>query len=138
MQLDINNERTLFVKGFDRSHNKDDIKSALIEHFAPCGEITRVYVPYACTTGASIGYAFIDISNDNGKALTLDGSYMGDRKLKVVKGTLRPEFNCYVGYPNCPHYLRYINDMVNKSFRERHRGRLRRLTQDLQDPSGRV
>ena len=45
----------VFVKGFDSSLAPNDIKSALTEHFASCGEITRVSVPVDRETGGSRG-----------------------------------------------------------------------------------
>lgn len=48
--------QTVFVKGFDSSLPEDDIKSALSEHFASCGEVTRVSVPIDRETGASKGF----------------------------------------------------------------------------------
>ena len=46
----------VFVKGFDSSLPPNDIKSALREHFASCGEITRVSVPIDRETGGSRGF----------------------------------------------------------------------------------
>lgn len=45
----------IFVKGFDASLAEDDIRHALTEHFASCGEITRVSVPMDRETGSSKG-----------------------------------------------------------------------------------
>ncbi|ESQ42421.1 hypothetical protein EUTSA_v10015284mg, partial [Eutrema salsugineum] len=77
------NKAVLFVKGFDNSLDRDDIKSALIKHFGSCGEITWVFVPFECATGVPKEFAFIDVE-DKKKALSLSGSYMGGRKLEVI------------------------------------------------------
>ncbi|KFK36056.1 hypothetical protein AALP_AA4G072000 [Arabis alpina] len=76
---------TVFVKGFDSSLAEDDIKNALGEHFASCGEITRVSVPIDRETGASKGIAYIDFSqvSEKEKAFELDGSDLGGYSLKV-------------------------------------------------------
>lgn len=54
---------TIFVKGFDSSLPRDDIKTALTKHFGSCGEITRVFVPIECKTGASLGFVITCSSN---------------------------------------------------------------------------
>lgn len=48
--------QSIFVKGFDSSLPEEDIKSKLSEHFASCGEITRVSVPCDRESGASKGF----------------------------------------------------------------------------------
>ena len=45
----------IFVKGFDSSLPEEDIRQALTQHFASCGEITRVSLPMDRETGASRG-----------------------------------------------------------------------------------
>ncbi|KAH0914157.1 hypothetical protein HID58_028603 [Brassica napus] len=47
----------IFVKGFDSSLPEEDIRQALTQHFASCGEITRVSIPMDRETGASRGKA---------------------------------------------------------------------------------
>ncbi|XP_010485217.2 PREDICTED: polyadenylate-binding protein 2-like [Camelina sativa] len=96
-----NNHDTIFVKGFDCSLSRDDIKSSLEKHFGSCGEISRVFVPFECKTGSPLGYAFIDLRNDAKKALTLDGSYMGSLKLEVVMANSRTESVRYPNFSGC-------------------------------------
>ncbi|CAH2036195.1 unnamed protein product [Thlaspi arvense] len=83
--------KTIFVKGFDSSLPEDDIKSALSEHFASCGEITRVSVPIDRETGASKGFAYVDFKEGTEKALELNGSEMSGWNLVVDES--RPRDN---------------------------------------------
>ncbi|KAG2305049.1 hypothetical protein Bca52824_033700 [Brassica carinata] len=73
----------VFVKGFDTSLSVDDIRSALTEHFASCGEITRVSVPRNHETGGSKGIAFLEFKEGPEKAFELNGSEMGGWNLIV-------------------------------------------------------
>lgn len=50
------NDDTLFVRGFDTSLPRREIKSQLWKHFGSCGKVIRVYVPIECETGASLGF----------------------------------------------------------------------------------
>jgi len=34
---------TIFVKGYDSSLGENDLARALLEHFSPCGMISRIY-----------------------------------------------------------------------------------------------
>ncbi|CAH8280099.1 unnamed protein product [Arabidopsis lyrata] len=92
-----NNERTILVRGFDCSLPRDDVKSALKKYFGSCGEISRVFVPIECQTGSPAGFAFIDLCEDEEKALALDGSYLGSLRLEVRMAKRTVE---YVAYPN--------------------------------------
>ncbi|KAF8084004.1 hypothetical protein N665_0739s0003 [Sinapis alba] len=73
----------VFVKGFDSSLPVNDIKSALSQHFAPCGEITRVSVPIDRETGGSRGIAYLEFKEGTEKAFELNGSDMGGWNLVV-------------------------------------------------------
>ncbi|CAN8288486.1 unnamed protein product [Cochlearia groenlandica] len=74
---------TVFVKGFDSSLPEDDIKHALSEHFASCGEISRVSVPMDRDRGCSKGIAYVDFKDSADKAYELDGSDMGGWSIVV-------------------------------------------------------
>lgn len=50
------NDDTLFVRGFDTSLPRREIKSQLWKHFGSCGKVIRVYVPIECETGTSLGF----------------------------------------------------------------------------------
>ncbi|ESQ56227.1 hypothetical protein EUTSA_v10027509mg, partial [Eutrema salsugineum] len=82
-------ENTIFVKGFDPSLARDDIKTALRTHFGTCG---KVFVPTECKTGATLGYAFVDMRNNIEKALKLSGSSLGGWNLEVMMDKDRSEF----------------------------------------------
>ncbi|XP_056856054.1 uncharacterized protein LOC130505466 isoform X1 [Raphanus sativus] len=41
-----NHQKTVFVEGFRCSPPRGDIKSALIKHFSPCGEVSTVLFPF--------------------------------------------------------------------------------------------
>ncbi|KAH0872255.1 hypothetical protein HID58_069617 [Brassica napus] len=73
----------VFVKGFDSSLPPNDIKSALREHFASCGEITRVSVPIDRETGGSRGIAYVEFKEGTKKAFELNGSDMGGWNIVV-------------------------------------------------------
>ncbi|XP_013636539.1 polyadenylate-binding protein 2-like isoform X2 [Brassica napus] len=98
-----NNERTIFVTGFDNSGSRDEIRSALAKHFSSCGELTRVFVHIECETGVSRGYAFINLKNRVGieAALTLNGSDLGGRKLLVTMARLRDEYYGHFNFKGC-------------------------------------
>ncbi|ESQ42223.1 hypothetical protein EUTSA_v10015531mg, partial [Eutrema salsugineum] len=98
-----NNHQTIFVKGLERVRPRDEIKNALSNLFGSCGEITRVFVPMECKTCVPLGFAFINFRNcgDNEKALELNGSYMGGRKLKVTMSSQRDEYYCFTNFHGC-------------------------------------
>ncbi|CAN7083057.1 unnamed protein product, partial [Brassica oleracea var. botrytis] len=73
----------VFVKGFDSSLPPNDIKSALREHFASCGEITRVSVPIDRETGGSRGIAYVEFKEGTEKAFELNGSDIGGWNIVV-------------------------------------------------------
>ncbi|XP_056844084.1 uncharacterized protein LOC108806424 isoform X2 [Raphanus sativus] len=101
-----NDERTIFVSGFDNSGSRDEIRSALAKHFSSCGELTRVFVHIECKTGVSRGYAFINLKQRGGgeeleAALTLNGSDLGGRKLLVTMAKSRDEYYGHFNYTGC-------------------------------------
>ncbi|KAJ0238781.1 Nucleoplasmin-like domain-containing protein [Hirschfeldia incana] len=105
-----NNDRTIFVKGFENLRPRNEIKTALSNFFASCGEITRVYVPIECKNRLPLGFAFINLRNGKGneKALELNGSYMGGRELEVTMASHREEyygFTDFHGCERCPIFL---------------------------------
>ncbi|CAH8306202.1 unnamed protein product [Eruca vesicaria subsp. sativa] len=113
---DRNNKQTIFVKGYDPSMRRDDVEKALVEHFRSCGEITRVFVPFKCYTLTSIGFAFMDLKEDGHrkKALLLDGSYMGGKKLEVTMAFDREEFNPYETMRGCSDCRRNVQKHIYK------------------------
>ncbi|KAL0698600.1 hypothetical protein Bca4012_054722 [Brassica carinata] len=52
----IEHQKTIFVEGFRCSPPRDDIKSALIKHFRPCGKVSRVSVLFHFQTGSPMGF----------------------------------------------------------------------------------
>ncbi|KAG5388104.1 hypothetical protein IGI04_029645 [Brassica rapa subsp. trilocularis] len=73
----------IFVKGFDSSLPEEDIRQALTQHFASCGEITRVSIPMDRETGASRGIAYIDFKEGAEKAYDLNGTELGGWNIVV-------------------------------------------------------
>ncbi|KAG2259819.1 hypothetical protein Bca52824_079113 [Brassica carinata] len=72
------------VKGYDTSLRREDVDGALREHFASCGNIIHVHVPIDESSGTLCSYALIYVNEeDEEKALSLDGSDMGGRILKI-------------------------------------------------------
>lgn len=76
---------TVFVKGFDKTLEEDQIWNSLEEHFGSCGEITRLSIPKDYETGAFKGMAYMDFREQDAfsKALELDGSELGGYTLIV-------------------------------------------------------
>ncbi|KAL9244237.1 hypothetical protein vseg_018036 [Gypsophila vaccaria] len=71
--------QTAFVRGFDTSLGEDEIRSALENHFASCGHITRTSIPPDFESGGVKGMAYINFADSNAlsAALELDGSDLG-------------------------------------------------------------
>nr|CAB3494467.1 unnamed protein product [Digitaria exilis] len=86
---------TVFIKGFDTSSGEDQIRSALEEHFASCGEITRISIPKDYETGASKGMAYMDFKDPDSlnKAYELNGSDLAGYSLYVDEAKPRPDNN---------------------------------------------
>ncbi|KFK41492.1 hypothetical protein AALP_AA2G137300 [Arabis alpina] len=82
---DSGDDQTIIAKEFDYWLPEDDIKKALSKHFTSCGEITSVVVPTDPKTGATKGYAYIQIKEGVEKALKLNGSEMGGCNLVVER-----------------------------------------------------
>ncbi len=61
---------TVFVKGFGRNMGEDDVRQALTEAFAECGEINSVRLPTDRETGDLKGIAFIEFASPDGKVST--------------------------------------------------------------------
>ncbi|KAL0899966.1 hypothetical protein Bca101_083927 [Brassica carinata] len=81
-----NQVKTIFVTGFNKSVNEDEMKTALRNHFSACGEIKRISLPYYQETGDSKGVAYLDFSEDGFiKALELNGSELGGRNIVVIE-----------------------------------------------------
>ncbi|KAK8913664.1 Nucleolin 2 [Platanthera zijinensis] len=79
----------VFVKGFGKRLEEDQIRSLLKEHFGPCGEIIRVSIPQDNKTGHSKGFAFL-LFNDHttvSKALEFNGTELGKYTLTVKEST---------------------------------------------------
>jgi nucleolin len=88
---------SVFVKGFDSSLPENDIKNALSEHFASCGEISRISVPCDRETGASKGIAYLDFKDGADKAYELNGSDMGGWNLVVDEAKPRESSGGFSG-----------------------------------------
>ncbi|KAJ0233570.1 RNA recognition motif domain-containing protein [Hirschfeldia incana] len=97
----IEHKGSIFVRGFDCSFPRDEIRSTLIKHFSSCGEVCDVSIPFHCQTGSPMGFAFINMVKDDEKALTLDGSYLGGMRLEVTMATNRSEYYGYTGRLGC-------------------------------------
>ncbi|KAG6497062.1 hypothetical protein ZIOFF_044948 [Zingiber officinale] len=85
--------QTIFVKGFDRSLEEDQVRSSLEEHFGSCGDITRISVPKDYETGAPKGIAYIDFKDQESfnKAYELNGSDLGGYSLTVDEAKPRTD-----------------------------------------------
>ncbi|KAG5384768.1 hypothetical protein IGI04_036238, partial [Brassica rapa subsp. trilocularis] len=96
-----NNDETIFVKGFQHLRPRDEIKNELSNIFGSCGKIISVFVPMHCGTCVPLGFAFINLLNGKEKALKLNGSYMGGRKLKVMIATDSDEYFGFDDFDGC-------------------------------------
>ncbi|CAH8267645.1 unnamed protein product [Arabidopsis lyrata] len=118
---DGNNEYTVFVRGLDTSLPRVDIKNALWKHFESCGcEVTRVYVPIECQTGVPLGFAFIDV-DDEEKALDLGRGYMGRCWLYVMMAIHQPEYDKLPNFSGCEHCGTFLLERRKKRFLARPR-----------------
>ncbi|KAL2541292.1 Nucleolin 2 [Abeliophyllum distichum] len=83
---------TIFVRGFDKRHGEDEIRSALGDHFVSCGEITKISIPKDQDGGVK-GIAYIDFKDANAfnNALELNGSEFGEDTLMVEGARPRGE-----------------------------------------------
>ncbi|CAH2052528.1 unnamed protein product, partial [Thlaspi arvense] len=81
----------------------EDIKTALRKHFESSGcEVTRVFVPIECQTGTPLGFAFIDV-DDEQKAMELGRGYMGGCRIFVMMATNQPEYYSFPNFSGCAH-----------------------------------
>uniref|UniRef100_A0A1J3CV51 Nucleolin 2 n=2 Tax=Noccaea caerulescens TaxID=107243 RepID=A0A1J3CV51_NOCCA len=104
----MKNRRTIFVQGFDCSFPLEVIKRKLTEHFSSCGEVAMVYLPHHCKTDSPIGYAFINMRNDEKEALKLDGTRFDGMYLEVTMAYGRSEYNSFTNRRGCKRCLRNI------------------------------
>ncbi|CAD6246973.1 unnamed protein product [Miscanthus lutarioriparius] len=70
---------SIFIRGFDKNLAEDEIRSALQQHFAECGDITRVSILTDYESGAIKGMAYMDFKDQDSvsKAIELSGSDIG-------------------------------------------------------------
>ncbi|OAO92875.1 hypothetical protein AXX17_AT5G50580 [Arabidopsis thaliana] len=87
---------TIFVKGYDSSLGENDLARALLEHFSPCGMISRIYFQTNDAGEAVLKHVFIVMLQGTEDALKLNGSDMGGCILEVHDARERDEF--YVNY----------------------------------------
>ncbi|KAL2644559.1 hypothetical protein R1flu_012146 [Riccia fluitans] len=87
-----NPEKTVFVKGFDKSRGDDEIRESLRTHFTSCGEITNVRIPVERETREIKGIAFVEFSEVDFalKAVSMSGQEMNGRSLRVQEAGQPP------------------------------------------------
>uniref|UniRef100_A0A1J3G5U4 Nucleolin 2 n=1 Tax=Noccaea caerulescens TaxID=107243 RepID=A0A1J3G5U4_NOCCA len=120
-EYEMKNPRTIFVKGFDCSLALDDIKNKLTQVFSSCGEVSEIYLPYHCKTGSSIGFAFINMRNDEKEALKLHGTPLGGMSLEVEMAYGRSEYSAYTNHRGCGHCRSHLmkrrRQLFNRTFK---------------------
>jgi cold-inducible RNA-binding protein len=82
--------KNLFVGNLSFQTSEDELRNL----FAPFGDITRVHMATDRETGRFRGFAFVEMSNDDGasKAIAaLDGKEVGGRNIKVNEARPREE-----------------------------------------------
>ncbi|KAK1281896.1 Nucleolin 2 [Acorus calamus] len=91
--------QSLFIRGFDKSLEEDQIRSSLEEHFGSCGEITRISVPKDYESGAPKGIAYMDFKESDGlsKALELNGSELDGYSLTVEEARPKADGGSFSG-----------------------------------------
>ncbi|GMP62939.1 hypothetical protein CsSME_00024846 [Camellia sinensis var. sinensis] len=91
--------QTIFIRGFDKSSGEDQVRSALEEHFASCGGISRVTIPKNYVGDELKGIAYIDFKDSDSfnKALELNGSELGGYTLMVEEAKRRVDNRDYTG-----------------------------------------
>ncbi|CAL9247919.1 unnamed protein product [Arabidopsis halleri] len=95
---------------------RDDIKNALRKRFESCGcEVTRVYASIECKTGAPLGFAFIDV-DDEEKTLELGSGYMGGCWLYVMMATNQPEYHEFPNFRGCKYCGIFLMERRMKRF----------------------
>ncbi|GFH29022.1 uncharacterized protein HaLaN_27610, partial [Haematococcus lacustris] len=82
---------TVFIKGFDSSQPEDDIKAALEEAFAECGQVKSIRLPSDRESGTlkGIGYVEFESVEAKNKAVELSGSEVAGGYL-TVDGNVKP------------------------------------------------
>ncbi|KAG7537542.1 RNA-binding domain superfamily [Arabidopsis suecica] len=83
---------TIFVKGYDSSLGENDIARALLEHFSPCGMISKIYFQTNETGAVILRHVFIEMLHGTEDALKLNGSDMGGCNLEVHNAKDREEY----------------------------------------------
>ncbi|EFH40384.1 predicted protein, partial [Arabidopsis lyrata subsp. lyrata] len=83
---------TIFVKGYDSSLGENDIARALLEHFSPCGMISKIYFQTNDAGAAVLKHVFIEMLHGTEDALKLNGSDMGGCNLEVHDAQERDEY----------------------------------------------
>ncbi|KAK1307912.1 Nucleolin 2 [Acorus calamus] len=91
--------QSLFIRGFDKSLEEDQIRSSLEEHFGSCGEITRISVPKDYESGAPKGIAYMDFKESDGlsKGLELNGSELDGYSLTVEEARPKADGGSFSG-----------------------------------------
>jgi len=64
---------TVFVRGFDKNQEEDDIRNSLSEHFDDCGIIENIRIPKDYESGTFKGFAYVEFKDSASlsKALAL-------------------------------------------------------------------
>ncbi|OAY67807.1 Nucleolin 2 [Ananas comosus] len=85
--------QTIFVRGFDKSLEEDQIRSSLEEHFGSCGEVTRISLPKDYESGSFKGIAYMDFKDQDAfnKSLELNGSDLNGYNLTVEEAKPRTD-----------------------------------------------
>ncbi|CAA7030953.1 unnamed protein product [Microthlaspi erraticum] len=122
---DLKNPLTIFVEGFNCSFPRDEIRNTLIQHFSSCGEVARVFIPFHCTTGSPLGFAFINMIEDPERALKLNGSCLQGQRLLVTMAVNRDESICYKNRKGCKRCRSAVMKRRLKQFHESFRMRIR-------------
>ncbi|CAA7020595.1 unnamed protein product [Microthlaspi erraticum] len=127
------NRQTLFVTGFRCSFPSAVIKRKLTEHFSSYGKVAMVYLPLHCKTDSSIGYAFINMRDDEKEALKLDGTRFDGMYLEVTMAYGRSEYHVSTNRRGCKSCLRNLMKRRREDVNPRVR-RLPKLPDNLPSP----
>jgi len=77
---------TVFVRGFDKNQEEDDIRNSLTEHFGDCGSIDNIRIPKDYDSGTFKGFAYVEFSDSASLPKALE---LGTDELSVEEAMAR-------------------------------------------------
>lgn len=85
-QQDQKSGCTVFVRGFDKNQEEDDIRNSLQEHFGDCGSIENIRIPKDYDSGTFKGFAYVEFKDGASLSKALE---LGTDELSVEEAMAR-------------------------------------------------